>query len=321
MATIQEALRELRAQRTIKENKKINIEKKTLDEDVTEIEAIDLTEEQENKIVDMMYEQAKNDITQKKVSHIDYLKILEDVCGFRDLRNLKNSNTVLNKIAAKVALKLTKDFNKDVYATYTVEPSLVFTFHKNRYSVDNHLYEETENCEDGNCNTVNECDQALQENAVLLVDQDGDIEKPDFNLQKFYSESCNKENITEAEENAEATEEEVFEQPEDTEGDETQADEPQEDTANELTVGAILSKFQDKDENAIVKVAPIELEDKTYNINLDVNEDEEGNLTLTGVLTPVEAVEESLNEKVDPDKKVTPENIAKLEEFKNVKKK
>lgn len=222
MATIQEALRELRAQRTIKENKKINTEKKTLDEDV----------------------------------------------------NTEKDNPEL-----------------------------------------------AENCEDGNCNTVNECDQALQEDAVLLVDQDGDIEKPDFNLQKFYSESCNKENITEAEEDAEATEEEVFEQPEDTEGDETQADEHQEDITNEFTVGAILSKFQDKDENAIVKVAPIEFEGQTYNINLDVNEDEEGNLTLTGVLTPVEAVEESLNEKVDPDKKVTPENIAKLEEFNNVKKK
>ena len=65
------------------------------------------------------------------------------------------------------------------------------------------------------------------------------------------------------------------------------------DDVNEFTVGAILSKFKDKDENDIVRVLPIDFDGKQFEINLSVNEDEEGNLTISGTLTPIETKEEN----------------------------
>ena len=124
------------------------------------------------------------------------------------------------------------------------------------------------------------------------VDQDGDIEDLSFNLRKFYQESCNKKEINESND------------------EETTASEP----VNEFTVGAILSKFKDKDENAIVKVLPIDFAGQLLNINLSVDEDEEGNLTIGGTLTPIETKEENDIEQTDDTENVELEDEEELEE-------
>ncbi len=120
------------------------------------------------------------------------------------------------------------------------------------------------------------CGESLNEEAGP-VDQDGDVEDLSFNLRKFYQESCNSKEITESND------------------EETTAS----DDVNEFTVGAILSKFKDKDENDIVKVLPIDFDGQQFDINLSVNEDEEGNLTISGTLTPIEAKEENDIKQID----------------------
>lgn len=112
--SLQEALRELR-----------NSEK-SLSEDFND--EVELTGDQQNQIIEAIYEKAKVDIYNNNYSGVEYMPILKEICGITDLRKLKNSKDELDKIAIQVALKLEKEFGRKVYTAYTQSATVIFSF-------------------------------------------------------------------------------------------------------------------------------------------------------------------------------------------------
>ena len=203
-------------------------------------------------------------------------------------------------------------------------------------------------------NNLHKNNKSLNES---IGDEDGDIEVTSFNLHDFYQESCGRNSVNESDEDT--VNDDYL--PVDTTENDNEAINDSQTSTSELTVGAILSKFKDKDENDIVKVLPVEFNGEETNVSLSFDEDEDGNIVINTTLTPIENLKlenddeteedieddetidealgdedgdievtsfnlhdlysESLNEEKDPEQKITFENIRKIPGFDNVERK